>query len=281
MNGARSAPHDEFYTLYPTIEEELAHYDFKGLTVYCNTDEPIQSEFINYFRMNFCKLGLKRLISTCWRASGTGFVYDSNVGIIEPLDEDGDFRKAECLEYLRQCDVVVTNPPFSLLTEFIQTMFRFNKKFIIIGNPNVLTCKGVFPYVRDNMMWTGMTRFNTGMMFVLPDSYEKYKYIDEMGRKIGRVATSCWWTNMENERHLKGMAPTGIKFDPAVYKIYDDINATEIPQYSLIPDDYKGPMGVPITFINKHSPSQFRILDVVSPVLEGKKLYKRLIIERV
>ena len=204
LRNAKKSKNDEFYTLMADVEKELRFYteSFEGKVVYCNCDDYQESNFYKYFYYNFHYLKLKKLICTGYKADDNGLyaIYDGVTEVTGKLNGDGDFRSEECIEYLKQADVVVTNPPFSLFRQYVKQLMDYNKKFIIIGNTNVATYKEIFPYIKNNQLWVGVTNYNVGMHFYLPDNYEDYKLIDENGKKIGRVSTSCWWTNIENKR---------------------------------------------------------------------------------
>ena len=211
----------------------------------------------------------------------------------------GDFRSPECVEFLKQADIVVTNPPFPLFREYVAQLVKHKKKFLIIGNTNAITYKEVFPLIKDNKMWLGCTNFNVGMFFEVPAHWERFHHIDEAtGRKIARVSTACWYTNMDHgRRHLPLSLMTlsdNLKYsknlrEKAAYDRYDNYDAIEVGTYKEIPSDYDGVMGVPITFLDKYSPDQFEILGhMVStkvdeynhgyPYINGKKVYARILI---
>lgn len=275
LHTAKTAKNDEFYTMLTDIEKEMRYYKdfFKGKVVYCNCDDARESNFFKYFSLNFEFLGLKKLISTGYKADGKGVVLiyegdkngnrrvDNEEIIVNELNGDGDFRSEECIEYLKQADVVVTNPPFSLFRQYVKQLMDYNKKFIIIGNTNVATYKEIFPYIKNNQLWVGVTNYNVGMHFHLPDNYEDYKLIDENGKKIGRVSTSCWWTNIENKRRNE---PIDLykRYSFEDYPKYDNYDAIEVSNYQDIPCDYDGVMGVPITFLGHYNPTQFEIIDI-------------------
>ena len=320
LTAARTAKKDEFYTRYIDIQKEVEAYlefdenAFRDKVVYCNCDDPFESNFFKYFAANFNKLGLKRLVTTSYDGSpiageqlkfgeyieGSGKRKKPNAIAVEVeevkdisgdgaagiedievflkknphshrlLTEGGDFRSSECIELLEQADIVVTNPPFSLFSEFVGLLVKHQKKFLIIGNTNSITYKEVFPHVKSNRLWLGCTNFNVGMFFEVPDDYEKYHHIDEdTGRKIGRVSTACWYTNIDHGRrhqplNLMTMADN-LRFNnkmkgKTAYDKYDNYDAIEVCTYKVIPSDFGGVMGVPITFLDKYSPEQFEIV---------------------
>lgn len=243
LRNASKAKKDEFYTQLVDIEKELKHYkdQFRGKIVYCNCDDPYESNFFKYFASNFNALGLKKLITTSYSGSpiiggqlplfqvaGSKGKQPLKIEIIEvpdtdkdgainiddvkyllkhdkntatPLKGSGDFRSDECIELLKQADIVVTNPPFSLFRDYVAQLVKYKKKFVIIGNTNSLTYKEIFKLIKDNLLRTGYTNFNVGMFFVVPDNWELFHHVDDKGRKIARVSTACWFTNMDVAKH--------------------------------------------------------------------------------
>lgn len=306
LKKAIKAKKDEFYTQLTDIEKELRHYkdQFKDKVVYCNADDPFESNFFKYFASNFNLLGLKKLIATSYAGSpilGTQIslfdiqgikaekekepikivineVKDYNKdGAIDIADVEyllkhdknsatklkgsGDFRSAECINILKEADIVVSNPPFSLFREYISQLEEYNKKFLIIGNTNAITYKESFALIKDNKMRTGYTNFNVGMFFVVPDDWEKYHHIDNNGRKIARVSTSCWFTNLQVKKHNEDLILFKTYYgNEAEYPKYENYDAIEVSKVADIPMDYKGYMGVPITFVDKYNPEQFEII---------------------
>lgn len=298
LNAAKAAKNDEFYTLLSDIENELRHYKphFRGKTVFCNCDDPRRSNFFKYFVLNFEHLGLKRLITTCYKSqdadlfskhdsekavyliydgdkNGNGVPDAEEIGI-HPLKGDGDFRSPECVELLKQADIIVTNPPFSLFREFVAQLLKYEKKFIIIGNINALHYKEIFPLFKQNEMWLGVTNFNTGMYFYVPDNFEyaaSYKFERERaGRKVNRVPGVCWYTNLDhNKRHEEMILYK--RYNPEEYPKYANYDAIEVSKTAEIPLDYDGAMGVPTTFLDKYNPDQFEIIGLAEGEL-GKEL---------
>jgi hypothetical protein len=297
---------DEFYTQLSDIEKELKHYkdQFKGKVVYCNADDPFESNFFKYFASNFNSLGLKKLIATSYAGSpfvggqipllsikglkrakrkepmkievnevndndkdgaislsDVEWLLKNDKNVATPLKGDGDFRSKEAVSILKESDIVVTNPPFSLFREFVSQLEEYKKKFLIIGNTNAITYKEIFKLIKENKLRTGYTNFNVGMFFVVPNYWEKYHHIDEEGNKIARVSTSCWFTNLEVEKHNEEMilykTYKGNEGDYPKYDNYDGINVDRVKD---IPIDYEGAIGVPITFVDKYNPEQFEIL---------------------
>ena len=309
LRKANKAKNDEFYTQLIDIENELKHYkeQFKGKVVYCNCDDPFESNFFKYFASNFKALGLKRLIATSYKPSPIAntqlTLFGDNVtlepvkgrpkinankfiindvsdldgdGAFDlrdvaeqlkanknnewaPLQGDGDFRSAESIELLQQADIVVTNPPFSLFREYMTQLTEYKKKFLLIGNTNAITYKEIFKLIKDDKLRTGYTNFNVGMFFEVPDDWEQYHHFDEKGKKIARVSTSCWFTNLDVEKHKQDITLYK-KYDPSNYSKYDNYDAIEVSKVADIPMDYTGVMGVPITFVDKYNPNQFEIV---------------------
>ena len=307
LRKAAKNKNDEFYTQYETIEEALIHYKkhFNGKAVYCNCDDPRWSNFFKYFVDNFHELKLKRLIASCYVdqsynlftineeiepavwASYDGWLIDgrapdvSEIEMME-LEGDGDFRSEESVELLKQADIVVTNPPFSLFRQFIPLMMKYEKKFLVIGSSNSVIYKNVFPLVKGCEMWLGYSKQN-GINFYLPN---------------GEVAevNAAWWTNIGKPvKHEDITLAMIYKGNEDKYPKYDNYNAINVDKVAEIPLDYKGVIGVPITFIGQWNPEQFEILGVTpnwdesnihngkskikDPVLNGKKMFTRLLIQ--
>ena len=301
LHKANQAKKDEFYTQLVDIEKELKHYkdQFWGKIVYCNCDDPFESNFFKYFAANFNALKLEKLIATSYSGSpiiggqlslleikgskgkqpirieisevpdtnkdgaidltDVKSLLKHNANVSSPLKGTGDFRSNECIELLKQADIVVTNPPFSLFRDYVAQLAEYKKKFIIIGNTNSLTYKEIFKLIKDNKLRTGYTNFNVGMFFVVPDDWEHFHHIDEHGKKIARVSTSCWFTNLEVEKHNQDITLYK-KYNPKEYPKYDNYDAINVDVVADMPKDYRGLMGVPITFIDKYNPNQFEIV---------------------
>ena len=285
LGQAKKAKKDEFYTQLTDIEKELRHYKehFRGKTVLCNCDDPRISNFFRYFALNFEYLGLKRLITTCYKSQDIDLfadeecdravylIYDGDKNMngvvdldeiaVKPLKGDGDFRSAECIELLKQADIVVTNPPFSLFREYVAQLVKYDKKFLIIGNQNAITYKEIFPLLQNNIIWLG---YNCGdMAFKVPSSYEAREtryWEDELGQKWRSMGNICWYTNLD---HRKRHEPIILykKYSAIEYPPFDWYDAINVDKISEIPFDYIGMMGVPITFIDKYCPEQFEICD--------------------
>lgn len=317
LSNAKRAKSDEFYTRLEDIELELKAYKnhFAGKVVYCNCDDARESNFFRFFQKKFNDYGLKKLITTSYNENGHGSVLvyegdtngngklDDNEVKVSELKGNGDFRSEECIEYLKESDIVVTNVPFSLFREYIATMVKYDKKFLIIGNTNAITYKEVFPLIKENKLWLGWSSFNKGMYFYVPEDYkyaDTYKFEKEInGRKVMRVSSICWFTNLDHSRRHEDLILYK-KYTPEEYPKYDNYDAIEVSKVCEIPKDYDGIMGVPITFLDKYNPSQFEIvwtsdrggdgrlenlkvknaIRFDAPVVNGKGLYKRIFIKR-
>ncbi len=329
LSSAKRAKNDEFYTQFQDIQKEVEAYldydtdTFKGKTVYCNCDDPFESNFFRYFVLNFKKLGLKQLITTSYKPSPVansqlGLFGDdktladqkgrpkitanrfiiNEVGDIDsngeynlqdvaeqlkanknnewaPLEGDGDFRSTECIKLLKQSDVVVTNPPFSLFREYVAQLIEYNKKFVIIGNMNAITYKEIFPLIKENKMWLGATGNGNDMVFAVPEGFEVAGQDKQKAARLGyignytRLGNSCWFTSLDHGRRHQPLAlmtmTDNLKFNKKLrnkdsYDRYDNYDAIEVPFTDAIPSDYDGIMGVPISFLDKYNPDQFKII---------------------
>ena len=297
LKKAKAGKNDEFYTELTDIEKELRHYKdhFKGKTVFCNCDDPRISNFFHYFSHKFEDLGLKRLITTCYKnqerdlfsehssesAIWLEYTGDKNgdrvpnpeeIGI-HKLKGDGDFRNQESIDLLKQADIVVTNPPFSLFREYVTQLIEFDKKFLIIGNKNAITYKESFQLIKENKMWVGVTPMSTDMLFDVPTDYSKvltetkkegsgYKIING---KVKARAQAIWFTNIDNrKRHEDIILYKTYYGNESEYPFYDNYDAINVDKTKDIPMDFKGVMGVPISFLDKYNPEQFEILGMAS-----------------
>lgn len=313
LHAAKVAKNDEFYTMLTDIEKEMSHYKdfFKGKVVYCNCDDARESNFFKYFSKNFEFLGLKKLITTGYKAEGKGvvLVYEGDKNgnrkveddeiIVRELEGSGDFRSEECIEFLKEADVVVTNPPFSLFREYVKQLMDYGKKFILIGNMNAITYKEIFPYIKNNELWLGESGIKD-MSFKVPSYYEEKScrfWIDENGQHWRSLGNACWYTNVE---HTKRHTPIDLyKRYSNEYKHYDNYDAIECGKVSEIPMDYDGVVGVPITFLDKYCPEQFEIIGatesegkgfsnglwdeksgVAQALVKGQRVYKRIFIRK-
>jgi hypothetical protein len=291
LGQAKKQKKDEFYTRLEDIERELAHYKphFRGKTVLCNCDDPRISNFFHYFSHQFEALGLKRLITTCYKNQDMDLfsrntceraiylVYDGDkngnrvpdpeeIGI-RLLKGDGDFRSAECIELLKQADIVVTNPPFSLFREYIAQLVQYGKKFLVIGNINAITYKEIFPLIMKNELWMGVSIHSGDREFGVPASYPLEAAgcrVDENGNKFIRVKGVRWFTNIDHDKRHEEMI-LWKPYTPEEHPRYVNYDAIDVGKTSDIPCDYDGLMGVPITFLDKYNPDQF---DIVGRSLE-------------
>lgn len=281
LNKAKEAKKDEFYTQLEDINNELRHYreHFRGKTVLCNCDDPRVSNFFKYFAYNFEFLGLKKLIATCYKnqdvnlfSEGTSeqavyLIYegdkngnhipdDEEIEVL-PLNGDGDFRSPECIEFLKEADIVVTNPPFSLFREYVAQLIQYNKKFIIIGHQNAITTKEIFPLIMGNKMWLGYGFKGGAGHFI--SHYEDIATAGNHKAGMIRVSGVTWFTNLEIRKRHEDI----ILYKPytdAEYPHYDNYEAIDVSKTAEIPMNYDGVMGVPITFLDKFNPDQFGIL---------------------
>ena len=302
LTQAKRNKNDEFYTQLVDIENELRYYKeeghFVGKTVYCNCDDPRVSNFFRHFARNFEYLGLKKLLASCYRNenpdlfSPSGSESEKAVWLeyegepdgarmpdwqaipVRPLEGDGDyhggdFRSSECIELLKQADIVVTNPPFSLFRKYVAQLVEYDKKFLIIGSKNAITYKEIFPLIKDNKMWVGHTPMGKDLLFDLPEDFARelkatravgsaYRIIDGV---VKRRSPSIWFTNLDHKkRHEPLRLYKSHKETPKEYPKYDNYDAINVDKVADIPADYEGVMGVPITFLDKYCPEQFEIV---------------------
>ena len=275
LGAAKAAKNDEFYTQRQDIENELSHYEdhFRGKVVYCNCDDPAESEFWKFFQRNFTAWGLKRLIATHYEPNDQNFSYMIEMKPGDPWDKEpekvplpcnGDVRSAACIELLKQADIVVTNPPFSLFREYVAQLMEYGKKFVIIGNQNAITYKEFFPLLKENKVWIGYSS-NKTMIFRVPDGYKYDSKLTEMindGYHYGKVPAISWFTNLDIAKRHDPLDLRSNYYDPEKYPRYDNYDAVEVSKVDDIPCDYDGVMGVPITFMAKYCPEQFEIVGI-------------------
>lgn len=297
LNDAKRNKQDEFYTQLPDIEKELVHYKehFKGKVIFCNCDDPQESNFWKYFYLNFNHLELKKIISTHYDYENPTYKLEYNgiECIRTDLQGNGDFRSGECIELLKESDIIVTNPPFSLFREYISQLIDYNKWFIIIGNLTAITCKEIFPLFKENKIWLGYSIHSGDREFKVPDNYPleaSGTRIDKNGNKYLRVKGVRWFTNLGYKEHSEDLILYK-KYNNQDYPKYDNYNAINVDKTKDIPCDYFGVIGVPITFIDKHNPDQFEIIgnsryhdeqgfpDDIN-IINGKVIYMRLLIKR-
>ena len=310
---AKDAKKDEFYTQLDDIAKELKYYKpyFKDKVVFCNCDDPYESNFFKYFALNFNALGLRKLIATCYNGSpvsgnellldfgttvddpkkvaykveitevtdtnGDGainladiqYLMQNDKNVISILQGNGDFRSPECVELLKQADIVVTNPPFSLFREYVAQLVEYDKKFLIIGNVNAVTYKEFFPLIKDNKVWMGVSIHSGDREFRVPDSYPLQaagSRVDEYGVKYIRVKGVRWFTNLDYPQRHEDLILYK-HYTPEEYPKYANYDAINVGTTGDIPIDYDGVMGVPITFLDKYNPDQFLILDCHEPAI--------------
>lgn len=320
LNKARDAKQDEFYTQLNDISNELRHYkeQFRGKVVFCNCDDPFESNFFKYFALNFDSLGLKKLIATSYAGSpiaGQALPLFDMEGLkqggVTALDEDrrphaieinevpdgnddgaidltdvevllrsdanvthvligdgdygpGDFRSAQCVEFLKQADVVVTNPPFSLFREYVAMLVGHGKKFLIVGNKNAITYKEIFPLIMKDQLWMG-TGFSAGNAYfkIPPENARSFASgVYDQGTGLVKFRNVGWFTNMDHKKRHEQI-PLFRRYSPDEYPTYDNYDAIEVSKVADIPVDYDLPMGVPITFLDKYNPHQFEILGIM------------------
>ncbi len=329
---AKDAKKDEFYTQLTDIEKELRHYTeyFRDKVVFCNCDDPYESNFFKYFALMFNKLGLKKLIATCYNGSpvsgnellldfgdtvddpkkiaykveitevidtnGDGainladiqYLMQNDKNVISILKGNGDFRSEECVELLKQADIVVTNPPFSLFREYLAQLVKYDKKFIILGNMNAITYKEVFPLIKENKIWFGASIHSGDREFQVPESYPLNaagSRIDENGNKFIRVKGVRWFTNIDYPQRHEDIILYK-RYNSEEYPHYDNYDAINVNATNDIPYDYDGAIGVPITFLDKYNPEQFEIIkfrkgdDEKDLSINGKCPYFRILIRK-
>lgn len=305
LEKAKKQKNDEFYTRYEDIENEVMKYrrSFKGKVVYLPCDDPAnkQSEFWSFFVNNFDAFGLKKLIATHYDedgkaykiwidgdTTGDGYIDDGDA-LQEDLTGNGDFRSPECTAILNECDIVCTNPPFSMFREFVDWIFTAKKQFLIIGNNNAITYKEIFPLIKDNQMWVGYTANKTCIFRV----GEGYTFDDRITKQIndgnyyGKVPAITWFTNLPNTKRNEEMVLTASYYaNPDAYPHYDNYDGINVDRLAQIPKDYEGAMGVPITIIDSYNPEQFEIIkfrkgdDGKDLRFNGKEPYFRVLIRR-
>lgn len=282
LHKAKNNKKDEFYTQLSDIENELRHYKdhFKDKVVYCNCDDPRVSNFFHYFSYNFEHLGLKKLIATCYKNQDADLfstneseqavyleytgdkngnsVPDANEIGVKPLRGDGDFRSAESIELLKQANIVVTNPPFSLFREYVGQLIEYDKKFIIVGHQNAITYKDIFKLIKENKMWLGYG-FKGGAGHFINTQYENYATASDKRDGMIRVSGVVWFTNLDIDKRHEDLI-LHKKYTPEEYPTYDNYDAINVDKTKDIPVDYAGNFGVPITFLDKYNPNQFEII---------------------
>jgi len=311
LHKAKKSKSDEFYTQLCDIESELQHYKshFKDKVVYCNCDDPRISNFFKHFAENFEELGIKKVITSCYREGvinlfekynkekGFFFEYSNSREDKNKLSSqdfsyfngDGDFRSDESIELLKQADIVVTNPPFSLFREYVDQLVKYDKKFLIIGNVNAITYKEIFKLIKENKAWLGINLGRGVSGFIVPENYELYgteARIDDQGNRIVSPNNCLWLTNLDNFKRHEDIPLVKKYYDnEKEYPKYDNYEGINVNRTKDIPCDYKGAMGVPITFLHKFNPDQFEIIkfrkgdDGKDLSINGKCPYFRILIK--
>ena len=335
LHSARTAKTDEFYTQLVDVEKELKHYkdQFRGKVVYCNCDDPFESNFFKYFAANFNALGLKKLITTSYvkspivggqlplfeveglKPSGkepfkieikkvpdtdndgainlddVEYLLKHDKNTATPLKGNGDFRSEECIKLLKEADIVVTNPPFSLFREYVAQLMDNKKKFLILGDQNAITYKETFGYIKDDKLWVGYDNGGT-KWFQVPMDYDiptesRKKIVN--GVKYFSMGRILWFTNLDTTKRHENIVLYK-KYTPEEFPKYDNYDVINVDKVSDIPMNYNGVMGVPITFVDKYNPKQFEILGVANSarwigykcltLIQGRKIYNRILIKR-
>lgn len=330
LGAAKAAKNDEFYTQLADVEREMYAYInqdpdvFRGKTVLLPCDDPEWSAFTSFFVQKFDELGLQKLISTSFAPCGAGKLYvvkrdrrrkktDFNSIEIYGLEGDGDFRSGEVTQLRDESDFVITNPPFSLFREFVAWIREGGQRFSVIGNHNAVTYREIFPLIKSREMWLGATGYNNDMVFrvpegqyVSPDDKAKAARLGYVGDNYTRMGNTAWFTSIDHGRRYSPISLLTMEQNRLLrarasgkaYRRYENYSAIEVPATSVIPSDYKGPMGVPIGFLDKYCPSQFKILGIteqngrgmsgglfdegskcLQPLIDGQKVYARIFIQ--
>lgn len=282
FDDAKKNKNDEFYTQLTDIEKELSHYKehFKGKTILCNCDDPRISNFFKYFALNFNEFGLRKIISICYKNQDVDLfsqndcekaVYIEYTGNqndptntdfstieVKEFKSNGDFRSTECIELLKQADIVVTNPPFSLFREYVAQLIKYEKKFIIVGHQNAISYKDIFALIKENKIWLGYG-FKGGAAHFINSHYVDYASAGNHKEGMIRVSGVVWFTNLDiKKRHEELILYK--TYSPEEFPNYENYDAINVDKTSDIPLDYDGAIGVPITFLDKYSPEQFEII---------------------
>ncbi len=327
LGDAKKQKQDEFYTQLSDINNELRHYTphFAGKVVFCNCDDPYESNFFKYFAANFNALKLKSLVATCYAGSpvagrqldlfedldfhervppgegraparpkiphkivinevtdvnGDGridladveWLIKNDKNVLTRLEGDGDFRSAECIELLKQSDIVVTNPPFSLFREYVAQLLQYGKKFLIIGHQNAIHYKEIFPFIKDNKLWLGHGFIKGNAYFAIPRNnvrdFANGVYDEERG--LVKFRNCTWFTNLDHKKRHEEYVFVR-KYNPIDYPKYQNYDAIEVSRTVDIPEDWYGLMGVPDMFLDKYNPEQFEIVGIAEGD-SGKRL---------
>ena len=310
FHKASAAKKDEFYTQLPDIERELKQYkdQFRGKEAFCNCDDPKESNFVKYFSMNFEYLGLKKLIATHYKEANLftheppyklEYTGDKNGNrmpdpseFMTKMIDTGDFRSEECIKLLKEADIVVTNPPFSLFREYVAQLVEYDKKFLILGDQNAITYKEFFKLIQEDKLWLGYDNGGT-KWFQVPSDYEietETRIKTENGVKFFSMGRIVWFTNLDTEKRHENLILYKT-YSPEEYPTYDNYDAINVNKVSDIPMDFAGAMGVPITFLDKYNPQQFEIMGIDRVLVEeltgkvsrfridGNEIYARVVVK--
>ena len=263
LHNSKASRNDEFYTLYETVENELKHYGshFRNRTIYCNCDDFRSSNFVKYFIDRFDEIGVRKLIASCYSQDGKGFYYIKERGIdtCGIFDGDGSFSSDECIKFLKEADVVVSNPPFSKMRDYLSMLEEHGKKYLFIGNMNAITYKEVYKLIQDNKLWLGITLTGLKCCFKVPEWYESKTTYEDGGVRYCRINNAIWFTNLDHDRRHDRIELQSV-YDPYRHAHYDNFDGVNINKVADIPSDYEGNMGVPITFLHRYNPDQFEIV---------------------
>lgn len=324
LRKAKKAKNDEFYTQLEDIEKELIHYKehFKDKVVYCNCDLVNESNFFKYFVMHFNDIGLKKLITTNYKHSpltnkrlklNTAYcsqitrvtdaddletLFNDDANKLYELKGDGDFASDECIDLLKEADIVISNPPFSIFRKYVAQLMEYDKKFIIIGPQNAITYKEIFPLLKDNKMWLGVKNGST--TFEVPNNGDysdksTFRLDEETNKAYITLGNICWYTNLDHKKRNEELFLFRV-YSPEKYPYYDNYDAINVDKVADIPYDCEGVIGVPISFINKYNPKNFQLLGIMNtgernegirypntphgrPVINGKEKYLRVLIK--
>ena len=274
LNKAKEAKNDEFYTQREDIERELSHYKefFKDKIVYCNCDDPVESEFWKFFVRVFKDWGLKKLMAThyepdeknyayrlelCGDVNGDGRIDENDEPTKTPIQCNGDFRNQICIEFLKEADIVVTNPPFSLMREYIMQLFEYGKQFVVIAPLNCLKYRDIFKLIQEKKMWAG---YSNPKVFRVPDGTVGSGVFIQDGRTFKKFGNVLWVTNLDTTKRHSMIDLRGNYYRKELYPTYDNFDAIDVSKVEDIPCDYQGYIGVPVTFVQSYNPEQFELI---------------------
>lgn len=309
LRKANKEKNDEFYTQLPDIERELGHYQehFKDKVIFCNCDDPEESHFFRYFANNFTHLGIKKVITTHFEKTKPSYKLelehdlngDGKINELDkfktPLKQNGDFRSGECLEILKEANIVVTNPPFSLFREYVAQLIEHDKKFVIVGSLNAITYKDIFQLIKENKLWIGYGFLGGNAYFKTPNIKEFASGVYDENTGLVKFRNVTWFTNLNIHKRDEEL-PLYKPYSEAEYPKYDNYDAINVDKIKDIPNNFDGVMGVPITFLDKHNPNQFELLGIMNtgeenigiryentphgrPIINGVEKYLRILIK--